>query len=132
MENHGRKERVPVDEYTIEHILPQNEKLSQAWQEALGPEWQRIQQTWLHSLGNLTLTGYNPEYSDRPFLDKRDMEKGGFKTSPLRLNEGLGQVEVWDEAAIQARAERLASQAVGVWKAPAIAPDILDAYQATP
>ena len=131
MENHDRRERVPVDEYTIEHILPQNENLSPAWQEALGPEWQRIQQTWLHTLGNLTLTGYNSEYSDRPFPNKRDIP-GGFKESPIRLNAGLGQIEVWDEAAIQARAERLASQAVGVWKAPAIAPDILDAYRATP
>ena len=104
MENHDRKERVPVDDYTIEHILPQNENLSKPWQEALGPEWQRIQQTWLHTLGNLTLTGYNPEFSDRPFLDKRDMSFG-FKQSPLRLNDGLGLVEVWDEAAIQARAE---------------------------
>lgn len=131
MENYDRKEWVPVDEYTIEHILPQNENLSKPWQDALGPEWQRIQQTWLHTLGNLTLTGYNPEYSDRPFPDKRDMS-GGFKQSPLRLNEGLGLVEIWDEAAIQVRAERLASQAVSVWKAPVIAPDVLDAYRATP
>ncbi|MEA5452074.1 DUF262 domain-containing protein [Leptolyngbya sp. CCNP1308] len=131
MENHDRKERVPVDEYTIEHILPQNENLSKPWQEALGPEWQRIQQTWLHTLGNLTLTGYNPEYSDRPFPNKRDMP-GGFKESPLKLNAGLGLAEIWDEAAIVSRAERLASQAVGVWKAPAIAPDIVDAYRAVP
>ena len=89
MENHGRKERVPVDEYTIEHILPQNATLSAKWREALGPEWQRVQKTWLHTLGNLTLTGYNAEYSDRHFIEKRDMS-GGFKESPLRLNEGLG------------------------------------------
>ena len=131
MENHDRKERVPVDEFTIEHILPQNENLSPAWQEALGPEWQRIQQTWLHTLGNLTLTGYNSEYSDRPFLSKRDIP-GGFRESPLKLNAGLGQLEIWDEAAIQARAERLAELAVGVWKAPAIAPDVVDAYRAVP
>ena len=131
LENHGRKERVPVDEYTIEHILPQNENLSSAWQEALGPEWQRIQQTWLHTLGNLTLTGYNPEYSDRPFPEKRNMS-GGFKESPLKLNAGLGLVETWNEAAIQERAERLANQAVGVWQAPALATDILDAYRAVP
>jgi len=80
MENHGRKERVPVDEYTVEHILPQNEDLSAAWQSALGPDWERIRQTWLHTLGNLTLTGYNSEYSDRPFAEKRDM-KGGFRES---------------------------------------------------
>ncbi|MGB3516421.1 MAG: DUF1524 domain-containing protein [Elainellaceae cyanobacterium] len=131
MENHDRKERVPVDEYTIEHILPQNENLSQPWQEALGPEWQRIQQTWLHTLGNLTLTGYNPEYSDRPFPNKRDIP-GGFKESPLKLNAGLGQIEIWNEAAIQARADRLAELAVGVWKAPAIALDVVDAYRAVP
>ncbi|PSN15953.1 hypothetical protein C7293_04905 [filamentous cyanobacterium CCT1] len=131
MENYGRRERVLVDEFTIEHILPQNENLSPAWQEALGPEWQRIQQTWLHTLGNLTLTGYNSEYSDRPFPSKRDIS-GGFKESPLKLNAGLGLVEVWDEAAIQARAERLAGQAVDVWKAPAIPPDVVDAYRAVP
>ncbi|MGB7315467.1 MAG: DUF262 domain-containing protein [Nodosilinea sp.] len=131
MENHDRKERVPVDEYTIEHILPQNENLSSAWQEVLGPEWQRIQQTWLHTLGNLTLTGYNPEYSDRPFPSKRDME-GGFKYSPLKLNAKLGEVEVWNEAAITVRAERLAEEAVKVWKAPAITPDVVDAYRAVP
>ncbi|MEA5449452.1 DUF262 domain-containing protein [Leptolyngbya sp. CCNP1308] len=131
MENHDRKERVLVDEFTIEHILPQNENLSLAWQEALGPEWQRVQQTWLHTLGNLTLTGYNSEYSDRPFPEKRDMA-GGFKESPIKLNAKLGQVEIWDEAAIAVRAERLAGQAVGVWKAPAIAPDMLDAYRAKP
>src|SRR5207253_10880297 len=82
LENHGRKERVAVEEYTIEHILPQNENLSAKWREALGPEWKRIQETWLHTLGNLTLTGYNSEYSDRPFTEKRDMQKG-FKESPL-------------------------------------------------
>ena len=105
LENHGRKERVPVGDYTIEHILPQNEHLSAMWREALGPEWQRVQERWLHTLGNLTLTGYNSEYSDRPFKEKRDMQ-GGFKESPLRLNEGLGALDTWNEATIQMRAKR--------------------------
>jgi len=117
LENHGRKERVPVDEYTIEHILPQNPDLPAAWKQALGPEWQRVQQQWLHTLGNLTLTGYNAEYSDRPFAEKRDMA-GGFKQSPLKLNAGLGQLDAWNEAAIQERAGRLADQALTVWTAP--------------
>ena len=99
LENHGRKERVPVDEYTIEHILPQNENLSAAWKMALGTEWERVQQTWLHTLGNLTLTGYNSEYSDRTFSEERNM-KGGFKESPLKLNQGLGQLDHWNEDAI--------------------------------
>nr|WP_223147519.1 DUF262 domain-containing protein [Georgenia wutianyii] len=107
LENHGRKERVAVDEYTIEHILPQNPNLSNEWRTALGEDWERVHQTKLHTLGNLTLTGYNSEYSDRPFAEKRDMQ-GGFKHSPLHLNDGLASVEVWHEGAIDARAHRLA------------------------
>jgi len=89
LENHGHKERVAVDDYTIEHILPQNENLSKTWKDALGSDWERVRETYLHTLGNLTLTGYNSEYSDRPFPEKRDMP-GGFRESPLKLNQGLG------------------------------------------
>jgi len=131
LENHGRKEQVVMAEYTIEHILPQNENLSVEWQQALGPDWQTVQQTWLHTLGNLTLTGYNSAYSDRPFPEKRDME-GGFKQSPLRLNAGLGAVELWNELTIQDRAEQLAQQAIKVWTAPTLEPDVLDAYRLRP
>jgi len=132
VENHGRKERVPVDEYTIEHILPQNPDLSAAWQAALGEEWKRIQQQWLHTLGNLTLTAYNPDYGDRPFSVKRDMPDApekGFRQSPLRLNAGLGQLAEWNEATIQERASRLAEHALGVWTAPRLDPATLRAYQ---
>jgi uncharacterized protein with ParB-like and HNH nuclease domain/predicted transport protein len=128
LENHGRKEHVAVDMYTIEHILPQNENLSLQWQADLGPEWKSIQQTWLHTLGNLTLTGYNPELSDRPFAEKRDMT-GGFAESPLRLNQGLGQLDRWTEAALRHRGETLAAKAVAVWAAPKLEPAILEAYQ---
>lgn len=127
-ENYGRKEHVPVDEYTIEHILPQNEHLSAAWQSTLGTEWQRIQQTWLHTLGNLTLTGYNSEYSDRPFIEKRD-RKGGFKQSPLKLNEGLSQLGGWNEETIKSRAGKLAGLAVKVWAGPQLDAAVLAAYQ---
>lgn len=129
LENYGRKERVPVAEYTIEHILPQNENLSVYWQADLGPEWQRIQQTYLHTLGNLTLTGYNPNYSDRPFAEKRDMEELGFKLSPLRLNQGLGQIDQWNENAIKTRAEKLADMALEVWTSPKLAAEVLAAYR---
>lgn len=128
LENYNRKERVIVDEYTIEHILPQNENLSIAWKEALGTEWERIHDTWLHSLGNLTLTGYNSEYSDRAFAEKRDMH-GGFKESPLKLNQGLGQLEQWNEDTIKARAKRLSEVAVSVWLAPQLTTEILDSYR---
>ena len=128
IENHDRKERVTVDEYTIEHIMPQNENLPAAWREALGAEWREVQERWLHTLGNLTLTGYNAEYSDRPFSEKRDM-KGGFKESPLRLNAGLGGLNRWNEDTIQDRAKRLATLGAQVWAAPALSEDVLDYFR---
>lgn len=128
LENHGRKERVQVNEYTIEHILPQNENLSLAWQNSLGPDWKKIQEKWLHSLGNLTLTGYNSEYSDRSFPEKRDMQ-GGFKDSPLHLNSGLGNVEVWNQQAIKERASKLALLATKVWYLPVLSEEILAKYK---
>ena len=128
LENHGRKERVEVDQYTIEHILPQNENLSSKWKEELGPEWERIRASWLHTLGNLTLTGYNSEYSDRIFVEKRDME-GGFKESPLRVNQGLGQLDHWNEETIKGRAQRLSVSAAQVWPAPALSAEVLDVFR---
>lgn len=128
LENFERKERVSLHDYTIEHIMPQNEKLSQQWQQELGNEWARVHETLLHTLGNLTLTGYNSEYSDRPFAEKRDMQ-GGFKQSPLVLNEGLGFVELWDEEAIKSRATKLANHAVKVWAAPVLSETVLQNYQ---
>lgn len=126
LENHGRKERVSVNEYTIEHIMPQH--LTTEWQEALGEDCKRIHEDYLHTLGNLTLTGYNAEYGDRSFTEKRDM-RGGFTESPLHLNKSLGQLETWDEKAIQSRAKRLAEKAIVVWPAPSLPEAISNAYR---
>jgi uncharacterized protein with ParB-like and HNH nuclease domain/alkylated DNA nucleotide flippase Atl1 len=128
MENHGRKEEVSTAEYSIEHIMPQNENLSAAWQTALGEDWRSVHERLLHTLGNLTLTGYNPEYSDKPFTEKRDMA-GGFKESPLRLNQGLGQLDTWNASEIEGRASRLATQAVGIWKRPTLEDGALSTYR---
>lgn len=128
LENQGRKEAVSTAEYSIEHIMPQNENLSAAWQNALGPDWRSVHERLLHTLGNLTLTGYNPEYSDKPFNEKRDME-GGFRDSPLRLNRGLGQLDTWNASEIEARARRLATQALGIWKRPILDDGVLARYR---
>ena len=128
IENHDRKEPVPVDEYTIEHILPQNDNLSEAWRDALGSDWQRVRDTWLHTLGNLTLTAYNSEYSDHLFQWKRDMP-GGFKESPLRLNKGLGTLPDWNETAILKRAKRLAELAAMVWNRPTLPASVIEKYR---
>src|SRR5438270_3697160 len=108
--------------------MPPNENFSDAWKAELGSDWKEIHAKWLHTLGNLTLTGYNPELSDRPFTEKRDM-KGGFADSPLRMNQGLAKLDRWTEDAIKARAVTLAGSAVGVWGAPLLPADVLDAYK---
>ena len=129
LENYGRKEHVTIEDYSIEHIMPQNENLSEEWQVALGPDWQDVQHRLLHTLGNLTLTGYNSEYSDHAFAKKRDME-GGFRDSPLRLNKGLGTLDTWNAGQIEARAERLAKEAVAIWSRPSLSDDVLAEFQA--
>lgn len=127
LENYGRKELVNVGDYTTEHIMPQNENLSAEWQETLGPEWKEVHEKLLHTLGNLTLTAYNSEYSDRSFYEKKTHEKG-LARSPLQLNEGLGQVNVWNKEAIERRADRLMQLANEVWPRPALPAEILGGY----
>ena len=129
LENHGKKELVNVGNYTIEHIMPQNENLSVEWQQELGPEWKEIHDSMLHTLGNLTLTGYNSEYSDKSFHEKLTKPGEGFLFSPLRLNQGLGQVSRWNKEAIEQRADRLAKQAIHVWSYPDLDDEVLQKYK---
>lgn len=117
IENYKRKEPVSISEFTIEHIMPQNENLNPGWQQLLGVKWKEIQSTWLHTLGNLTLTAYNSELSDHSFQKKKIIE-GGFDHSPLNLNDYMRNVEEWSEVHIQQRAEQLAQIASTIWQYP--------------
>ena len=112
LENYGRREPIPVEDYTIHHVMPQT--LSEEWQAELGENWREVHERYLHTIGNLTLTGYNLEFSNRPFRDQQRME-GGFLDSPLRLNRSLREVERWDETAIVNRGEILREQALEIW-----------------
>ena len=126
-ENWNSKERTPVESYTIEHIMPQNPNLSQEWRDCLGPNWEEIQKTYLHTIGNLTLTGYNAELSDRPFQEKRDME-GGFRQSAIRLNVYLQDLPTWNENEIKKRANHLIEEAYKIWKYPEVSQEVIDKY----
>ncbi len=109
------KEPVNTKECTIEHIMPQT--LTEEWKRDLGENFQAIYDKYLHTIGNLTLTGYNPEYSNRSFQEKQGMEKG-FKNSPLRLNQGLRGLESFGEKEIEKRANDLADLALKIWTYP--------------
>lgn len=128
LENTGRKEKVLINDYTIEHIIPQNSNLSLEWQGMLGDSWQDIQHRYLHTIGNLTLTGYNAELSDRPFQEKLNMH-GGFRDSPIRLNESVRKCTKWNEEAIQDRGLELAQLACKVWPSAQPSPKSLEKLQ---
>lgn len=131
LENNHRKEQVHVDDYTIEHVLPQNPELSNEWKTMLGADWKKVQEEYLHTLGNLTLTGYNSELSDRPFARKKGIE-GGFDDSPIRLNEFLRKTDIWNAEQIQQRARELARKASELWFAPDLSPEQLQQYKPRP
>lgn len=114
------KEKVDTSNLTIEHVLPQNEELGREWQSMLGENWEETRELWLHRLGNITLTGYNSEYSDLPFEKKKMLKdkegrRVGFDFSPLRLNQYIREQVVWTEHEIGERGRKLAADAIRVW-----------------
>ena len=129
LENFDRKETVHTGNYTIEHIMPQNKILPREWQDELGSKWVEVHEKYLHTIGNLTLTGYNSELSDKPFLQKRDMQ-GGFAESPLWLNSSLATLEHWNEDEILRRAGTIADRAVKIWRFSKLSQETLAMYEA--
>ncbi|GAA6804085.1 hypothetical protein HpHCM70_07110 [Helicobacter pylori] len=126
LENSDEKERVYTHEYTIEHIMPQ--KLTEEWERDLGENFKEIHDKYLHTIGNLTLTGYNSEYSNKSFKEKQGMEKG-FKNSPLRLNQSLKKLESFGEEEIKKRANDLADLALKIWTYPKLDAETLEKYK---
>ncbi|WP_100981808.1 DUF262 and DUF1524 domain-containing protein [Helicobacter pylori] len=126
LENFERKERVYTHEYTTEHIMPQT--LTEEWERDLGENFQAIHDKYLHTIGNLTKTDYNQEYGNKSFQEKRDMEKG-FKQSPLRLNQGLRDLESFGEKEIEKRANDLADWALKIWTYPNLDAETLEKYK---
>lgn len=122
-ENHG--EKAPNDIFklldekklTIEHIMPQT--LSNEWREELGTNADEIHQKWCHRMANLTLTAYNPELSNKPFREKRDAPKVGYKAGGIRLNASIAEHDCWGEAELRERNEEMLNRAMKIWERPA-------------
>ncbi|MGL2576460.1 GmrSD restriction endonuclease domain-containing protein [Helicobacter pylori] len=126
LEHFDAKEPVDTQKCSIEHIMPQT--LTTEWQKDLGENFEAIHEKYLHTIGNLTLTGYNNEYSNKSFQEKRDMEKG-FKQSPLRLNQSLKDLESFGEKQIEERANDLADWALKIWAYPKLEAETLEEYK---
>lgn len=115
-------EPVDVEELTIEHVLPQT--LTEEWRRTLGENADSQQERWVHTIGNLTLTGYNAEMSNATFLEKRSV----YRESHVELNRYFRDLETWDVQNIECRGRHLAQVTLGVW--PNFAPGEFDPLRA--
>jgi len=100
---------------SIEHIMPQT--LSNEWKSELGNNFESVHNKWLHSLANLTLTGYNSKYLNKSFNFKKTITDG-FKDSPLKINQYIADFDVWNEESLEKRAEWLVEQIQKIWIYP--------------
>lgn len=118
----GLWERYPSGNYvwTIEHVLPQGENIPASWVDMIGggdkAKAQEIQAAYVHTLGNLTITGYNSKLSNMPFIEKRDRKDSngsnvGYRNG-LNLNDDLVSVDSWTKEQIEARTEKLVKLAL--------------------
>ena len=123
------KEPVGLEKYQVEHILPQNIDNSPEWQEALGDNWRETHDRLVDTLGNLTLTGYNQELSNRPYKEKLNFPDEGYKASHLYLNRLVARYEKWGEEEITDRASKLAEDAVMIWPYPDIEESVINSWR---
>jgi uncharacterized protein with ParB-like and HNH nuclease domain len=129
-DQYQHKERVTYGSLEVEHILPQEhgdpEKLNEPWKMMLGPDYAAIHTKYVHTMGNLTLTGYNPEASDKSFSEKKII----YRDSHLEINKYFNQLNQWNEDEIIKRGTSLAEIAVDIWKYPKIPEKTLKSFEA--
>lgn len=126
LENFNNKEPIPYLGYTTEHILPQNKNMREEWKSALGENYAEVQAKYIDTIGNLTLTRYNSEMGDKPFLEKLAVYK---ESAMHNLNKYVVQQTTWNEQTILTRAKILSSFACQVWKAPILSEETKEAYK---
>ncbi len=112
---------------TVEHVMPQTLSRDE-WREMLGSDYERIHNEYLHTLANLTLTGYNSDYSNRPYQEKMVLEiknkktgeikQVGFRFSPLPMNKWIAAHDVWDEDVLMERREMWVNKLQNTWPMP--------------
>lgn len=119
VENKG-KEQLVTDNLTIEHILPQNKNLSTAWQRMLGDKWEEVKDKYLHTLGNLTLTGYNSELGDKTFKEKKELLADN-NSKVTTLNKDVMNYDYWNMDTIEKRADNLANMILELY--PIVEPE---------
>ena len=112
LEHYSDKERVIPNDLSIEHIMPQ--ELNDDWKMYLGENYEDIYEKYIHTIGNLTLTAFNPELGNMQFSDKQNI----YRESKVTITRDLASLEKWDQDEITTRARHLAGVAVKIWSCP--------------
>ena len=128
LERYNRKEWIDSEDLSIEHIMPQNPLVPQVWKEELGIDYLGIKERKCHNLGNLTLTGYNSELSDKSFSEKKLMVNG-LGDSQVNLNRYFTGIDKWDEGEIIRRCEILSDLFNLVYFYPSLDDNLLESYK---
>ncbi|MEI7452512.1 MAG: DUF262 and DUF1524 domain-containing protein [Candidatus Falkowbacteria bacterium] len=121
--NHNRTE-LDIKRLSIEHIMPQ--ELTRIWIDDLGDDFKRVHEQYLHKLGNLTLTGFNQEMSNKSFKEKK---RDGFENSGVFMNKELLELDKWDEEKIVKRAEKLSNLITSIWESPKLSDEVVFKYK---
>lgn len=120
LENYGFIIQNNIDnnqEVTIEHIFPQNP--SKEWKNELGEDFE-IMKTYSNTAANLTLSAFNRELSNSPFLVKRDLPEKGYKFSNLKMDKFLAELDKWDLESLKKRQNWIFERFIQIWKYPEI------------
>jgi len=106
-------EKVDLSGLWIEHVMP--ETLSQAWKDYLGESWEDIYDTYVHTIGNLTLIApsLNESIKNKIFSEKK---KEWYQESNVSLTKEINKKwDEWSPDDIQGRAKVLAERALKIW-----------------
>lgn len=112
LETFENKEQTDMENITIEHIMPQN--LNSEWRIELGSKFEQIHSEYINTIGNLTLTGYNPELSNKNF----ELKKRYYEESNIKMSREIANYDKWKDTEIKDRAEQLFEKAKRIWKLP--------------
>lgn len=108
----GHKEPVDLETAQVEHVMPQT--LNVNWVNELGPNANTVHERLLNTIGNLTLTGYNPHLSNKPFSEKKET----YAESNITITKEITKYDHWNETSILHRAKTLIELVVNIWKEP--------------
>lgn len=113
LENHLKREKILISrDITIEHIMPQ--KLTPEWKIDLGRKYEDIHTQYLHTIGNLTISGHNSELSNNSFASKKNI----YQNSNISLCRSICDYDVWNDETIKNRAMSLFKTALKIWSLP--------------